>query len=120
MAKKELLICVFNLTNNVLADAVKDRHDNGVKVRIITDDECMTNKGNDCQDLANYGIPVRTDSETRYHMHNKFMLVDGAFLMTGSFNWTFQAGAHNQENLLIVDHPFYLEKYIEEFNSLWD
>ena len=53
-------------------------------------------------------------------MHNKFMIVDGTFLMTGSFNWTFQAGAHNQENLLVVDHPFYIEKYTVEFNSLWD
>ena len=120
MARKELLICVFNLTNDVLADAIKDRHDNGVKVRVITDDECMTNKGNDCKELANHGIPVRTDSETQYHMHNKFMIVDGAFVMTGSFNWTFQAGSHNQENLLVVDHPFYIEKYTEEFNGLWD
>ena len=52
-------------------------------------------------------------------MHNKFMIVDDTFLMTGSFNWTFQAGAHNQENLLVVDHPFYIEKYVTEFNSLW-
>ena len=120
MARKDLLICVFNLTNDVLADAIKDRHDNGVKVRVITDDECMTNKGNDCKELANHGIPVRTDSEAQYHMHNKFMIVDGAFVMTGSFNWTFQAGSHNQENLLVVDHPFYIEKYTEEFNNLWD
>jgi phosphatidylserine/phosphatidylglycerophosphate/cardiolipin synthase-like enzyme len=119
MARKELLVCVFNLTNDVLAAAIKDRHDAGVKVRIITDDECMTNKGNDCKDLADYGIPVRTDSEPSYHMHNKFMLVDGVFLLTGSFNWTFQAGSHNQENLLVVDHPFYLEKYAAEFNNLW-
>ena len=48
MARQELLICVFNLTNNVLADAIKERYDSGVDVRIITDDECMTNKGNDC------------------------------------------------------------------------
>ena len=30
MAKKELLICVFNLTNNILSDAIKDSLDNGV------------------------------------------------------------------------------------------
>ena len=119
MAKKNLCICVFNLTNDVLADAIKDRHDNGVAVRVITDDECMTNKGNDCQALADHGIPVRTDSEAQYHMHNKFMIVDDTFLMTGSFNWTFQAGAHNQENLLVVDHPFYIEKYVAEFEGLW-
>ena len=95
MAKKSLTICVFNLTNDVLAAAIKDRHDNGVKVRVITDDECIKNKGNDCKELADYGIPVRTDSEEQYHMHNKFMIVDEVFLLTGSFNWTFQAGAHN-------------------------
>ena len=61
MAKKSLLICVFNLTNNDLADAIKDRWNAGVDVRIITDDECMKNKGNDCQHLADCGIPVRTD-----------------------------------------------------------
>lgn len=48
MARKTLCICVFNLTNDVLAAAIKERHDAGVQVRVITDDECMTNKGNDC------------------------------------------------------------------------
>ena len=119
MAKSKLLVCVFNLTNNQLADAVKEVHSRGVDVRVITDDECMKNKGNDCQDLANAGIPVRTDSETEYHMHNKFMVVDNAFLLTGSFNWTFQAGKNNQENLLVVDHPFYIERYVKEFEKLW-
>ena len=52
-------------------------------------------------------------------MHNKFMLVDEAFLLTGSFNWTFQAGSNNQENLLVVDHPYYIDKYVAEFNNLW-
>lgn len=49
MAKKSLLICVFNFTNDVLAAAVKHVHSQGVDVRVITDDETMTNKGNDCQ-----------------------------------------------------------------------
>ena len=52
-------------------------------------------------------------------MHNKFAIIDNAFVMTGSFNWTFQAGKNNQENLLVVDHPYYLEKYNTEFEKLW-
>ena len=108
------------MTNNVLANAIKHVQNSGnVDVRIITDDECMKNKGNDCQDLANAGIPVRTDSASEYHMHNKFMVVDQTFVLTGSFNWTFQAQAHNQENLLVVDHPFYIERYVGEFEKLW-
>lgn len=52
-------------------------------------------------------------------MHDKFMVVDSTFVLTGSFNWTFQAGSNNQENVLVVDHPYYIEKYETEFNHLW-
>mgnify|MGYP003897606101 CR=1 FL=1 len=119
MAKNSLLVCVFNLTNDVLANAVKRKHQEGVNVRVISDDECMKNQGNDCQMLADSGVPVRTDDNERNHMHNKFMVVDTYFVLTGSFNWTFQAGSSNQENLLVVDHPFYVERYTAEFEKLW-
>ena len=119
MAQKDLLICVFNLTNDDLAAAITERHNAGVNVRIITDDETIKNKGNDCQTLANAGIPTRTDDHEQHHMHNKYMVVDTKFVLTGSFNWTFQAGASNQENLLVVDHPFYIERYHANFEELW-
>ena len=77
---------MFNFTNNDLSHAVLDRFKNGVDVRIVTDDECVSNKGSDINYLANNGIPIRTDSEKAYHMHNKFMIVDDVFLLTGSFN----------------------------------
>jgi len=94
-AQRSLKICVFNFTNNDLANAVLDRHNNKVEVRIITDDECMNNKGSDIQDLANAGIAVRTDNSQQFHMHNKFVIVDDTYLLTGSFNWTVQAGLSN-------------------------
>ena len=52
-------------------------------------------------------------------MHNKFVIIDDTFLITGSFNWTVQAGKSNQENILVVDHPYYIEKYTTEFENLW-
>ena len=52
-------------------------------------------------------------------MHNKFVIVDEAFVMTGSFNWTYQAAKSNQENLLVVDNEYYIEKYTTEFERLW-
>lgn len=87
-AQRSLKICVFNFTNNDLAAAVLDRQKKGVQVRIITDDECMSNKGSDINYLADNGVPVRTDGERAYHMHNKFVVVDDLYLITGSFNWT--------------------------------
>lgn len=120
MAKKTLLICIFTLTNDDLAKAVMDRHRAGVDVRVITDDECATAKGSDIQRMADAGIPIRTDDAPTYHMHDKFMVVDKSFVMTGSFNWTYAAGSHNQENLAIIDNSYYTEKYTTEFNKLWD
>lgn len=94
-AKKNLIICIFTMTNDDLAKAVIDRHNAGVNVRVISDDECASAKGSDIERLANAGIPVRTDDSPQYHMHDKFMVVDKSFVMTGSFNWTFSAGSHN-------------------------
>lgn len=119
MAKKDLLICVFNVTNDDLANAVIERHKAGVNVRVISDDECANNPGSDIARFAKEGISVRTDSEPSYHMHDKFMVCDDKFVLTGSFNWTFQAGSSNQENVLVVDHPYYQEKYTTEFEHLW-
>jgi cardiolipin hydrolase len=95
MAKKTIDLCIFSFTNDDLANEILDAHKRGVVVRIITDDEGMKGKGADTQRMADNGIPCRTDSDERFHMHNKFMLVDQLYLVTGSFNWTFQAGKSN-------------------------
>ena len=60
-ANKSLKICVFNLTNDKLANAVKAAFDRKVDVRVISDDECMNNQGSDIRWLAGEGIPVRVD-----------------------------------------------------------
>ncbi|CDW81063.1 UNKNOWN [Stylonychia lemnae] len=118
-AQKSMSICIFSLTNDKLANAVYDAHARGVKVRVISDDECMNQIGSDVKWLAGQGVPCRVDSNSQFHMHNKFVIIDDTFLITGSFNWTVQAGKSNQENLLVVDNPYYIEKYSTEFENLW-
>ena len=119
MAKKSIDLAIFSFTNDDLANEILAAHKRGVKVRIITDDEAMKGKGADAQRMSDAGIPCRTDDQIQYHMHNKFMIVDSLFLITGSFNWTFQAGKSNQENIVVVDGEYYITKYNEEFNKLW-
>ncbi len=69
--------------------------------------------------MADQGILTRVDDRPDAHMHNKFVVIDDSHLITGSFNWTVQAGKTNQENLLVVDNPYYIEKYNTEFEALW-
>jgi cardiolipin hydrolase len=119
MAKKSIDLAIFSFTNDDLANEILAAHERGVTVRIISDDEAMKGKGADTQRMADAGIPCRTDNEEKYHMHNKFMLVDQLYLVTGSFNWTFQAGANNQENVVVLDGKYYIDKYHTEFCNLW-
>jgi cardiolipin hydrolase len=89
MATKELKICVYNITNDKLANAVLARFKAGISVQVISDDVCMHNQGSDVKRFADAGIPCRTDSSRSHHMHDKFMVVDNSLVLTGSFNWTY-------------------------------
>jgi phosphatidylserine/phosphatidylglycerophosphate/cardiolipin synthase-like enzyme len=60
-------------------------------------------------------VPVFIDSEHSV-AHNKIMLIDGATIITGSFNFTNAAESRNAENLLIIrDHPKLAAAYAENF-----
>ncbi|MBG5617116.1 nuclease [Pseudomonas aeruginosa] len=64
------------------------------------------------------GVPLRID-DSPFHMHHKFALVDGAWLLNGSFNWTRSASVNNEENLLVTDDAVLIGAYRREFEELW-
>jgi cardiolipin hydrolase len=53
-------------------------------------------------------------------MHDKFAIIDKRLVITGSFNWTVQAVLNNQENLLFISEPSIANRYLFEFNKLWE
>ena len=71
-------------------------------MRIISDDDKQFDEGSDIHALREAGVPLRID-DSPFHMHHKFALVDGAWLLNGSFNWTRSASVNNEENLLVTD-----------------
>lgn len=52
--------------------------------------------------LRNMGIPIFIDDKHAIS-HNKFMVIDGHIVITGSFNFTKAAEENNAENLLVID-----------------
>ncbi len=118
-AHHTLDICVFTITDERLATDILNCHNRGVKVRIITDDEKMYDHGSAINGLRNAGIPVKID-HSRYHMHHKFGIIDSRIVFTGSFNWTYTASKHNQENLLITTNFDIVRQYEEQYKLLWE
>ena len=90
-----------------------------VAVRVVAGEKANDSKYTAVTFLENHGVPVRLDA--RYAIiHNKYMVVDGDTVQTGSFNYTASAATRNAENVLLVQgSPELAKTYWDEFNRLW-
>jgi phosphatidylserine/phosphatidylglycerophosphate/cardiolipin synthase-like enzyme len=128
-AKKELLVAVYAFTNDDLAAALVQAKRRGVSVQVIIDKEfdARTDKSKgkflQAQNIAVRRIsgrdPQSPDKEAGI-MHQKFAVIDGRIVFTGSYNWTHSADTINDENLLLFrDAAPLAEEYRKTFLSLW-
>ena len=118
-ARSTVDLCVFTITDAELAHQILDCHRRKVRIRIITDDEKIMDDGSEIFRLQKNGIAIKTD-HSHYHMHNKFGILDRRVAITGSFNWTYTATRHNQENMLATSKHEIVKQYQAEFDRLWD
>lgn len=111
-------ICVFTITDNRLSRAIRETHERGVAVRIITDNDKADDLGSDAYALKGAGIPLRMD-RSEHHMHHKYAIFDHDLVLTGSYNWTRSAARHNRENVMIVRDADLARAFQNNFDSLW-
>jgi len=52
-------------------------------------------------------------------MHNKFVIVDGKALETGSYNFTNGAAVKNNENRVYLADATLVAKYVTRFEQIW-
>ena len=118
-ASSSIDICVFTITDNRIADAIRDAFVRGVAMRIISDNDKSLDPGSDIERLMGLGVPVRID-QTDHHMHHKYAVFDQKTTLTGSYNWTRSADKHNDENFLITSDAVINRAYLGHFGRLWD
>ena len=56
-------------------------------------------------------------------MHNKYMLIDGRWILSGSFNWSNSSEWNHLENIVVVDGAEYAEvlsQFQENFRYVWN
>lgn len=100
-AKVSVFVAAYGFTNADIAKAIVDAKKRGVRISIILDDSNQTDKYSAATFLQNAGIQPLVDSQHAI-FHNKFMVIDGSTLITGSFNFTKAAEESNAENLLVI------------------
>lgn len=118
-AKKTILVAAYSFTSKPISTALLAASKRGVKVQVVADEKSNAEKYGAVQFLANQGVPVRLNGNYAIH-HNKFMVVDGVTVETGSFNYTAAAAGKNAENVLVVrNNPALAEQYTKEWERLW-
>ena len=53
-------------------------------------------------------------------MHNKFAVIDGIIIYTGSYNHTQSATTRNDKNCIIVKDQQTAETYEKQFQKIWE
>ena len=124
-AKKSIDAAVYAFTSRPIAQALIRAKERGVKVRVVVDEKtALKGKFSKYKFLLKKGIRVKLVSGRervgiKGLMHNKFAIIDGKTVITGSFNWTASADYLNYENLLIIKSPELARIYECEFEKLY-
>lgn len=117
-ARRTVDLCVFTLSDDRIAREVLAAHGRGVALRFITDNTKEFDAGSDVARLRSAGVPTRVD-RTDAHMHHKFAIFDGRWLLNGSYNWTRSACEHNEENLVASNDAALVRQFQDSFDQLW-
>lgn len=99
-AHANLRMLAYNFTSARIGDALVAAHKRGVDVELVLDKSVPTERNSALPTMLAAGIPVWIDSRHKI-AHNKVIIVDDAWVETGSFNYTDNAENSNGENTLI-------------------
>jgi len=121
-ANQSIHIVIYSFTMANIKDALVAAKRRGVDVRMVCDKDQWSAQGSQCPQLANE-IDVKRSSNT-YLTHDKFMVVDGKFVLTGSYNWTQAATGYgsnkgNDENLIAISDMTIASSYDQQFQRIY-
>lgn len=123
-AKSTIDIAIYVFTDKDIVDVLNKKADEGIKIRILFG-KTADNFSSSVDESINAKIEKRRDGIHKFEfdgiMHNKFMIVDGKVLVTGSYNWTYSANRKNNENIMIINNAQgTVNNFQNEFKRIWE
>ena len=113
-------VALYSLTHPDLVAALIEAKGRGVEVALRLDwgqTQRDKQQRQAIQRLRSAGVSVEVSARSR-RLHNKFAVIDGRRILTGSFNWTKSAEDRNQENVLILDCADLARLYEQEWDGI--
>ncbi|HYR87951.1 MAG TPA: phospholipase D-like domain-containing protein [Terriglobia bacterium] len=96
-------IAIHSFTLDVGGDALIAAKNRGVQVRILADSSQANGTGSEIARLEAAGFALkRTNGGGGGILHDKYAIIDGRILVTGSYNWSTNAEEDNDENAVFI------------------
>lgn len=122
-AQRQIVAAIYEFTLSDVARALIAAEARHVDVRVVMDESASRDRGSQYFRLSQVlGSRLRRRAGldgVSGIVHNKFAVVDGARVLTGSFNWTYSAEDRNWENLVVIDSPAVAQAYARQFQRMW-
>lgn len=109
-------IAMYNFSLKPVADALLSAHNRGLQVRMVTDSDALD--GSQIERLLAAGIKVIGDRREGL-MHNKFLVIDGSVVWTGSLNLTGSGTYNDNNNLVRFNSPELAQNFTTEFEEMF-
>jgi len=120
-ARKKIFVSIFYLTHKGIIEDLISAKKRGVDVKIIYDALGAANMKKKVQYMRGSGVLLKAENWGGKN-HEKNMVIDGKYFITGSANFSYSGMNKNDENILIFDSPkiakFYEEYFINLYNSI--
>jgi phosphatidylserine/phosphatidylglycerophosphate/cardiolipin synthase-like enzyme len=113
-SEKYIYMSLYDIDNDEFYNQILKKADEGVDIKIVTEEN---NKNYYSEKLdRNEKIDLIYDDNYRL-MHNKFIIIDGYLLITGSTNLSENGLNYNNNNLLFIYNNEITENYMLEFEE---
>ncbi|HOG48076.1 MAG TPA: phospholipase D-like domain-containing protein [Anaerolineae bacterium] len=116
-AQHSIDVAAYELDLENIAAALLAAKQRGVTVRLVTDTDNLEEKA--VQQLTQGGVPVVEDKRGAI-MHNKFVIIDGHTVLTGSWNLTINCTYRNNNNAIIIESEALARNYQTEFAEMFE
>jgi phospholipase D len=123
-ASRTLLVQAYGFTNPQIVQAIGNARKRGVDVRVILDKTNLPGRDGKSRYtgmtyLENARVPVRVDDRVAI-AHNKVMVIDGALVVGGSYNYTRSAEERNAENVTFTRGACAANLFRNNFEKRWN
>jgi len=109
----------FSFTSQAIADELLVLHQQGVDVQIVVDSSQTGQSSSQYDDLVALGLNIRRDGQS-HKLHHKVIIIDGRYVITGSYNFSENAESRNDENSVVIDNQNIAQSFGMEFSDIFN